>query len=157
MTWNPNRKQYKYYIGIDTGVSTGLCVYCKTTGKIRHISTVKIHVAMEAVKFWITNNPGEVFIRIEDARKRNWKPWKRDAKGNIDEKAERGVRELVGSIRRDAKIWDDYLTDLKADFEMVAPKNNKTKLNSEAFKAITKYDGTTSAHSRDAAMLVYGK
>ena len=40
---------------------------------------------------------------------------------------------------------------------MVDPTNNRTKLNAEQFKRITKYQGQTNEHNRDAAMLVYGK
>jgi hypothetical protein len=144
------KKRYKYYIGIDCGVKTGMCVWSAFDKRIRHISTVKIHQAMAGVKFWHDGNPKEIFVRVEDARKRTWVPWQEN------EKAERGKREGAGSVKRDAIIWEDFLEELGVDFEMVAPKDNKTKLTAEAFKAVTRYDGTTSEHARDAAMLVFG-
>lgn len=136
-------KQYKYYIGIDCGVQTGICVWSKEDKKIRHIATVKIHEAMEGVKFWHQSNPGQVFVRVEDARKVIFKTDLVKAQG-------------AGSVKRDAIIWEDYLEWLKIDFEMVRPKKQITKLSAAAFKQITKYDGSTSSHARDAGMLVYG-
>ena len=46
---------------------------------------------------------------------------------------------------------------MKLDFDMVAPKQQMgfTKLTSAAFRKLTHYDGTTSEHARDAAMLVF--
>lgn len=144
------KKQYKYLIGIDCGVNTGICVWVKDDKIISHIATVRIHQAMEGIKVWHSTNPGQVFVRVEDARKRTWIPWQKN------EKAERGKREGAGSVKRDAIIWEDFLTDLGVDFEMVAPKNNKTKVTAEYFKNLTKYSGSTSEHARDAAMLVIG-
>ena len=138
-------QRFKYYIGIDCGASTGLAIWCKYSNRFRQISTVKIHEAMAAVKYWNDTNPGEIKVRVEDARKRKWF-------------GEAGPEQLqgAGSIKRDAKIWEDYLTDLKIEFEMVAPKNNRTKLKADKFILVTGYKGKTTEHSRDAAMLVFG-
>ena len=62
----------------------------------------------------------------------------------------------AGSIKRDAKIWEDYLTRLRIDFKLVNPTSRKTKITSEYFKKISKFEGRTSNHARDAAMLVLG-
>lgn len=145
-----NNKRFKYYIGIDTGVHTGICIWSREDKVIRFISTLKIHAAMLTVKFWHESWPGQVFVRVEDARLRTWIPQQED------EKAERGRREGAGSVKRDAVIWEDFLTDLGVPFEMVPPKRNKTKVTAGYFKTLTKYDGITSSHARDAGMLVFG-
>lgn len=137
--------QYKYFIGIDCGVQTGICIWSKWDKRIRQLATIKIHKAMETVKYWHSTNPGQVKVRVEDARKRKWF-------GD----AGRAQLQGAGSIKRDAKIWEDFLTDLGVDYEMVAPKNNTTKLTTEKFKLITKYNGASTEHSRDSAMLVFG-
>lgn len=139
-------KTYKYYIGIDVGVQTGFCVYCKFDKSIRQLATVKIHVAMKAVEYWKNAAPGEVFIRVEDPRKATY------GRQNDIHKAQG-----AGSVKRDAKIWEDFLTDLEMDFEMCRPRKDLTKWSVEKFKMITKYNGATSEHSRDAATLVYGR
>ena len=143
--------KYDYYIGIDTGTHTGLAVWNAKERKLDQIKTVKIHVAMSVVKSFIDMSKlslenETVFIRVEDARKRKWFGKNSNAK-----------LQGAGSVKRDCTIWEDFLTDLGANFEMVSPANNKTKLNAEQFKRITKYAGQTNEHNRDAAMLVYGK
>jgi hypothetical protein len=138
-------KKFKYIIGIDPGVNTGVCVWITETRCIRHLSDAKIHDAMEIVKWFKENNPGDVFVRVEDARKRTWFG-----------KAGPGQLQGAGSIKRDCKIWEDFLESMHIEFEMVAPKNNITKLDAKRFKMISKYDGRTTEHSRDAAMLVIG-
>lgn len=144
------KKQYKYYIGIDCGVNTGICAWSKEDKQIFYLDTLRIHKAMDLVRNWHAHYPGEIMVRVEDARLRKWVPWQKN------EKAERGVREGAGSVKRDAIIWEDFLTDLGIPFEMVAPKNNKTKVTAQYFQQMTGYNGTTSEHARDAAMLVFG-
>lgn len=147
--------KYKYYIGIDCGVRTGLCVWDNSGKKIITIDTYMIHEAMKYVEKVCITFPGdEIMIRVEDARLRKWIPRQEN------EKSERGRREGAGSVKRDAKIWEDFLTDLKKvygiNFEMVAPKNNKTKITPTYLTIVCGYKGITSVHARDAAMLVIG-
>ena len=137
-----NKKKYSIFIGIDSGVNTGLAYWLPETKTFARVQSMKIHQALELV----SHHGDYVFVRVEDARKRKWLP------------KEKGRAQLqgAGSIKRDAVIWEDFLTDLRIDFEMVAPKNNKTKLSAAAFKSITKWPGKTNEHARDAAMLVFG-
>lgn len=134
------------YIGIDTGVNTGIAIWEPKAAKFISIETVKIHEALTAVSHWgkLYHNGG-ILVRVEDARKRKWfgATGKEKAQG-------------VGSIKRDAVIWEDFLTDLSCEFQLVAPKNNKTKLSALQFKQYTSWTGKTNEHGRDAAMLVYG-
>lgn len=136
-------------IGIDCGVKTGLCVWSTKRKQIEQLLTMPIHQAMDVVKTW-KEFPGDIFVRVEDARLRKWIPRQKN------EKAERGRREGAGSVKRDAKIWEDFLTDMGIPFEMVAPKNNKTKVDAEYFKKLTGWTKQTSEHARDSAMLVVG-
>ena len=133
---------YKYYIGIDTGVSTGIAVWDAENKDFLLIETTMIHRAMDLVKQHA--NRSDTFVRVEDARLREWF-------GQSGREKLQGV----GSIKRDAKVWEDFLKDIVCPFEMVAPKNNTTKLNAGTFKSITKWEGKTNEHSRDAAMLVF--
>lgn len=133
--------EYKYYIGIDCGVKTGIAVWDKINKKLILIETVPIHKAMDIVRESITKG---IKVRVEDARLRTWFG-----------KADREQLQGAGSIKRDSKIWEDFLKDLGIDYDLVAPKNNKTKLNADIFNKITGWVGITSVHGRDAAMLVY--
>jgi hypothetical protein len=134
-------KKYRYYIGIDTGVNTGLAIWDRHEKKFIQVKSMAIHLAMATASVWLKEDS---FFRVEDARKRKWF-------GN----AGRGKLQGAGSIKRDGKMWEDFLTDIKANFEMVAPKDNKTKVRADFFRKITGWKETTNEHSRDAAMLVF--
>lgn len=143
------KSNYKIYIGIDTGVKTGFCVWNKTKKTIQTIRTLPIHQAMKEIElFFPFFEKTEILVRVEDARLRKQIPWQKN------EKAERGRREGAGYVKRDAVIWEDFLTDLGISFEMVAPKDNETKMEASYFKKLTGYQGVTSQHARDAAALV---
>ena len=137
------KKQYKYAIGIDTGVHTGFAVWYITGQKLINCKTIAIDVAMELVKEYSFT---PIIVIIEDARLRKF------FKGENMAAKQQGA----GSIKRDAKIWEDYLTRLRIDFKLVNPTSQKTKITPEYFKKISKYEGRTSNHARDAAMLVLG-
>lgn len=146
-------RAHRYLIGIDCGVETGIALYDRFTKTLESVETKPIHFCM----FWITNfwlndlrSRDGLLVRVEDARLFAGRP------PIADKKAEAGIREGAGSVKRDARIWEDFLTDYKIPFELVAPKNNATKLSSDSFKRITAYLGRTNDHGRDAAMLVYG-
>src|SRR4051794_22670645 len=111
-------KQYRYLIGIDTGTTTGIAVWDKAQKKLTGVEALKIHEAIVRVQILAQDNPGQVFVRVEDARKRQWFG-----------KSDREKLQGAGSIKRDAVIWEDFLKDLQISFELVAPKNNKTKVS----------------------------
>lgn len=139
-------KKYKWIIGIDPGINTGYAIWEVEDKRFWIIQSIMIH---EAIKSFLTYKEtgllNQIFVRVEDARKRKWFG-----------KSGREQLQGAGSIKRDAKIWEDFLTDLGIDFEMVAPKNNKTKLDAKKFALITKFEGKTNEHGRDAGMLCFG-
>lgn len=142
------------YIGIDTGVKTGVAVWDNRRRLLELVHTMAIHKAMKTVEEYkrtAEERGTRLIVRVEDARKRTWfnTEW-------MSREAERKRLQGVGSVKRDASVWEDYLKDLGVEFEMVAPKNNVTKLTQQSFKALTGWDKPTNEHCRDAAMLVYG-
>jgi hypothetical protein len=141
-------KKYRYYIGIDTGVNTGFALWDAKEKIFQVVKTMKIHEALRLISamYRAGDTSKNTFIRVEDARLRRWF-------------GRTGVEKLqgAGSIKRDAVIWEDFLKDIGIDFEMVAPKENSTKMKSEHFAKLTKWKKPTNYHSRDAAMLVFAK
>lgn len=135
--------KYDIIIGLDTGKNTGFAVWNTNDKILETVETLLIHEAMERIND--LNPDFKVKIRFEDARQRKWFG-----------KAGREQLQGAGSIKRDAAIWEDFLKDKGIDFEPVAPKNNKTKLDAKTFKKITGYPLQTNVHERDAAMLVFG-
>lgn len=136
----------RIFIGIDTGVNTGIAVYFPDSNLLDVVTTMKIHKAMELVHVNYNVFGDGLFVRVEDARKRKWIPKERGKE----------VLQGAGSIKRDASVWEDFLIDLGVRFEMVAPKSNKTKMTAMAFKKLTGWEKVCSNHARDAAMLVFG-
>lgn len=138
-------KRYSYYIGIDPGKDTGYALYEKKDKRLIEVRTMLIHEAMDELRKWLQFYSNMTLIRIEDARKRK-----------VFGKTDRERLQGAGSIKRDCIIWEDFLKDLKANFEMVAPRDNKTKMKEPAFLRMTGWKGRSSNHARDAATLVYG-
>ena len=101
---------------------------------------------MESILFWDSVNHGELFVFIEDPRKAVYK------RQDDIHKAQG-----AGSVKRDATIWEDFLTDKRIPFAMVRPVKEMTKWSDAYFRKVTGYTGQTSVHARDAAMLVYGR
>lgn len=141
-------------IGIDTGVHTGFAVWDSKQRSLLMVTSLPIHKAMENVRSLRDEYVAvgdKVFVRVEDPRQRNWFGTER-----MSREEERKRLQGVGSVKRDASIWEDYLKDLGVEFEMVAPKRNVTKLKQETFKRYTGWGKQTNEHGRDAAMLVFG-
>ena len=135
----------KVLVGIDCGVNTGFAkVY---DGVLREVKTYTIIEAMADLMFYVKNGvqPVDVKIYIEDARKRKWFTGGR-------EKAQG-----VGSVKRDCQVWQEFCEHYGFEYELVAPKNNKTKLDDESFKKLTGWAERTNEHGRDAAMLIFGR
>lgn len=129
-------------IGIDPGVCTGMAIV--RDGAIESIVTglacdieiqVKFHADIE-----------DVFVYFEDARMRQWF-------GNSGREKLQGA----GSVKRDCQRWEEWLTMYNIPHCKVAPKNNRTKLSADQFYKLTKWEGRTNEHGRDAAMLIFGR
>lgn len=140
-----DRKRYIAVVGIDTGTHTGYAVWKPLEHCFTELSTLKIHVAMRNVLNLKQLYGDKLLVRFEDARQRKWF-------GDSGREKLQGA----GSVKRDSKIWEDFLMDNEIDFEMVKPKARMTKLNAKTFRALSYYSGQTSEHSRDAGMLVLG-
>lgn len=133
-------------VGLDPGVITGYARADATTQTVIDVQSLKIHVAMRLIE---TARPD--LVMFEDARKRKYGFQAMDA-----EQAKYGaaVREGAGSVKRDSKIWEDFLDDLGIPY--LARKPSRTKVGELYFKAATGYQGRTSSHGRDAGMIIAG-
>ena len=129
------------FIGIDPGVKTGVAVWDSKAKCFLEINTHTITMAMKQVKA-ITGAK----VVFEDARQRKW------FGGNANVK-----QQGAGSIKRDCKIWEDFLKEEGIEFEMIHPIKGGTKLAPQIFARTAKWKERTSEHARDAAMLVINK
>lgn len=140
-------------VGIDTGVNTGFAVWSTESRQLTIVTTLPIHQALIWVKGFAercAKEHEEIKVYFEDARLRKWY-------GTHTAKQDRDKLQGAGSVKRDSKIWEDALTEWGIPFETIAPKNNWTKMTANMFAALTGWKGRTNEHSRDAAMLVFGR
>ena len=134
-------------VGIDTGRHTGFAVWDTEKRQLDFVDTIPIHEAL--LRIW-SQRHANVEVYFEDARQRKWY-------GTRTAKEDRNKLQGAGSVKRDSTIWEDALKDWGIPFHAVAPKHNVTKMTPEFFRALTGWKGRTSEHSRDAAMLVFGR
>ena len=132
------------YVGIDTGKHTGVAIW--KDDHFLAVDTMMIHQAMGLVLDLNKMYAGDLFVIFEDARQRKYF-------GNSGKEVWQGA----GSIKRDAVIWEDFLTDNQIAFRALPPTKGATKMSSQTFQNLTNWKGRTSEHSRDAAMLVFGR
>lgn len=138
------------YIGIDCGHDTGLAVWDTGRRVFRAVATLRIHRAMEAVLDW-QQREGPVVVVFEDARQRRYFAREKS------ESEYRGHLMGAGSVKRDAVIWQDFLSDKGIPFQAVPPRRGLTKWDAKVFARTTGWTGRTSNHARDAALLVFQK
>lgn len=139
-------------VGIDPGVSTGLALWDIDSQQFRSVATVTITEAMRSVQE-LHDAGHAVELRFEDARLR--RAWY----GGMDAKQSRygaGVREGVGSVKRDCAIWQEFADLHGIPCRAISPQAKGAKVSAERFLALTGWPSRTSEHGRDAAMLVWG-
>jgi len=141
------------YVGIDPGVHTGLAKWCSPERRFMLVTSTLIHEAMEVVLE--LHRAGTLHsVTFEDARQRS------GYYGGMDAKQARygaGVREGVGSVKRDCSIWQGWLEHHGIPFYSIPPRAGATKWPSSTFARLTGWTDRTNEHGRDAATLVIGK
>jgi hypothetical protein len=133
----------KYSIGIDPGVITGCAIWDNQKQKFNFIFSGSILDVMEKLEVHVVFGGNNFYIENPNLRKWYGK------NSNLKQQG-------AGSIKRDYSIWVEWFTRNHVKFTQLNPKNIKTKVNSKSFNQLTKWDGKTNEHSRDAAMMVFG-
>jgi hypothetical protein len=140
-----------YIVGIDPGVSTGFALLGRD-GRLARVETLAIDEAMALVLE--LHGTGSIdHVVFEDARLRTWF-------GGADARQARsgpGIREGIGSVKRDCSIWSDFLERHGIPFIGIKPSSGQSKWTADYFKRVTGWTGRTSNHARDAAVLIFGR
>ena len=134
-------------IGIDPGKHTGVAIWDTREGRFLSLDTMPIHDALDLVRGYANINNRDMQVVFEDARQRTWY-----GKGDTNAKAQG-----AGSVKRDCTIWEDFCKDYDIPYWAKPPVKGATKVSADYFKMVSHYQGRTSEHSRDAAMLVIGR
>lgn len=132
---------HKLVAGIDPGVNTGVAIWDIERQKLTECRTCTIVEAM----WQLENLIRAQLLRsvcIEDARLRKWFGT-----------SGREVLMGAGSIKRECSIWEEWGKLHKIDMRFLSPNQKGQKLNEATFKKVFKWEGRTSEHARDAAVL----
>lgn len=140
------------FIGIDPGTHTGFAVWDTTSRSFREVATLPLHRALDEVKKWhytcLAQNV-DFKVVFEDARLRTW------FRPETSRSEYRGHLMGAGAAKRDAAIWEEYLTAMHIPFKARKPLAGMTKWSAEYWSRVTGWTGRTSEHARDAALLVF--
>ena len=138
------------YVGIDTGEHTGVAVWHSDEKRFISIATRPLWAALQDV-LALKATYGGVTVIFEDARQRKWLPRERSASEY------RGKLMGAGAVKRDAKIWEEFLKDNEIPYMAIPPRVGLTQWSADNWARVTQWQGRTSEHARDAALLVYGR
>lgn len=134
-------------VGIDTGVKTGVAI--TLNGELQRVDTMTITRAMNVILQWCPKDLTKIYIedaRLWDGRSRNQ-----------SEQVVKAKAQGAGSVKRDAQIWEDWCNENGYEYLMISPAGKGAKVDDVKFKRITKWEGRTSQHARDAVMLIWGR
>lgn len=137
-------------VGLDPGTHTGWATWNAEAMRFEALQCLAVHQALKIMEGMHQAHPGNLLVIFEDARKRQ-----RFSRMDIQQqKYGAAIREGAGAAKRDASIWDDFLTELGIPFIASTPRG--TKRSAEHFRLLTKWEGRTNEHMRDAGLIVYG-
>jgi len=142
------------WCGIDPGEKTGFTIWDGASRRFLEVATLPLWKALEEVRRWSYQCTAQIvpfYVVFEDARQRKWFPQERN---NAEY---RGRLMGAGAAKRDARIWEEFLTAQRIPFEARKPQAGQTKWAEDYWKRITGWTGRTSEHARDASLLVFGR
>lgn len=145
------------YVGIDPGISTGLCVWDSVQKKIVYIKTMdfwEVIEYFEKLRVTCTTLPIKVIIENSALNKPTFvKPG-----GDTNRKIQK-ISRNVGSNQRESVLLIEGIRRLGFTVEEIRPTGKhgvKRKWDANYFKKLTGIS-KASQHARDAAMLVFGR
>lgn len=143
----------KFIIGIDGGINTGFAVWDTEQKKFIQISTTKFWTVFTLIEVICVVHPKDkIVIYVEDPTQ-NKPVWRRHGMKNHEYQKK---CQSVGSVKRETTLLIEGLRIKGYEVKAIRPqKGSHTKMKADAFKKLTKYEGRTSEHGRDAAMLVF--
>ena len=152
----------KLYIGIDPGVKTGWAVYdpLRVKDRIIEICTkdfMQVLSIVHGIKkgfHWISRDYRPTFYIENPGLNKPTFP------RNVSRKAMEKISRNVGANSREAELLIGGIRDYGFTVIECRPKKNKLsrgKMKAKEFQRLTGYEGRTSQHGRDAALLVWGQ
>ena len=148
---NRPNKTPRYFIGLDAGQQTGLATWDAVEERFAVLTTTTFWEAIALVE---TYPAGEIVVVVEDpAQNRPTFAHGTPRTLQAARRRERISRD-VGQNQREAKLLADGLG--RKGYRVRRTRPRSRKLDAEQFRRLTKHQGRTSQHARDAGMLVFG-
>jgi predicted RNase H-like nuclease (RuvC/YqgF family) len=139
--------EHPYYIGIDPGIKTGMALWHKNKGFI-WIKTLKLHSVFHHFELATQGSDFKVFIENPNT----YVPFNKTSSAAQDAR-----RQGAGAVKQTYKHIIEYLEDYKIPYQPTRLQGGLKKVSSEFFKKQTGWKESTDVHSRDAALLIYGR
>ena len=156
-----------YYIGIDAGNYTGFAVWNSRVKKFRELDTYNFWQAIQRLTEYgnlINKGEAKVTVVIEDVTQNSpvffAKKTYSDVVGTHEQKlgAVCMQAQRVGSVKEKTTLIIEFCEMWKIPIIKQRPtKGSLTKMKADKFKDMTGFEGRTSEHSRDSALLVFGR
>ena len=154
----------RFYIGIDPGRKTGFAVWDSSDKKLCVVKTFSFwQVADELEEIsstFLIHAPEPCALDvlptvvIEDPSKNKPTFFRK----GMTQREMQKISQNVGANKEHGLLMIDRAESLGFEVIRVRPySKTQTKLKADTFKKITGYQGRTSEHARDAAMLVFGR
>lgn len=143
------------YIGIDTGVHTGIAIWNSSLKKFTKLLTLDFWGCINLLELEKVVNDNNFMVYIEDPTQN--KPIFKNKLVGKEVASQLKIAQNVGSVKRETSLMIEWMRDNDIAHIAVKPtKKTLSKLTSENFQHYTGYLGVCSQHARDAAMLVFG-
>lgn len=144
------------YIGIDPGVATGFAVYNSYDKVFDKIETTNFWGCIGAIKGLFDDLGFGMVVVVEDPGLNKSIHWNQypGVKGKSVNYACK-IAQGVGMNKKEAALIIQFLKLNNIPHKAIKP--TATKKDKVYFKRVTKYNGRTNQHERDAGMLVFGR
>lgn len=153
------------YIGIDPGNKTGFASWDSGKKKFISIQTMNFWNAIAMIDIARgVFRPPNIHVVIEDCTQnppvfgidKTYQMTKGVHSNKLRAVAKHGMN--IGTVMEKTSLMIEWLKRNEIPYTAVKPgKKSMTKLKADSFKNITKWEGRTNEHERDAAMLVFGR
>jgi hypothetical protein len=161
----------KLYVGIDCGTHTGFSVWDATNKMFLEVGSCTFWQSIDKIMDYVSMNEMQydICFIIEDVNAHsstfNATKTYQSTQGNHNQKIGAVCKqaERVGSVKDKTALTVEFIELRAKEFSNIEIKKipptraSGTKMKSEQFKALTKWDKQTNEHARDSAMLVFGR
>jgi len=142
------------YIGLDPGVNTGMAIWDPHKKIITYAKTLSFWDVIQKLMILKDEEP-ELHVVIENPAGNKPVFRTKFAGQTGNDRVMDKITQNIGSNKRDGQLLAEFCANANIPLTLVTP--SKKKYTKETFEKLTRYTTLTSQHSRDAAMLVWGK